>query len=545
MSKKHPAPKLLLLTASLVFASSVWAANADEAEQQEPQGETSINSEKMLEGFILAPTGESGSPELFLANCASCHGEQLEGTGIGVPLAGGDLKHGETIDDILRAINEGFPAAGMPPWADILSPTDARQIALYVTNYRAAQKLAGVAGLSEPVAIPEAPIASEVYSVQVEMLTPGLHLRPYSIAPLSDGSMLLTEKMLGMSIVAPDGTKSRFITGTPKVYNDSPDMYQGLGWLLDVAPHPDYANNGWIYLHFTERCEDCNELSRAENTPVSMNKVVRGRIKDGAWVDQETIWETDLANYTYSTDVGAAGRLAFDDQGHLFFGVGVKSKGFFEGIQDLGQPYGKIFRVNDDGSIPEDNPFYNTEGALKEIWTLGHRTPEGLEYDPKTGQLWETEMGPMGGDELNLLEPGQNYGWPLTSLGLHYDGTAVDHGEELGVEWNMEDIRQPVLDLTPSPAVSSFIIYDGDEFPEWKGNLLVANLKAQELYRFVLEDNQVVHRETVLQGLGRIRDIEADADGVVYLLLENVSEGQIVRLTNAGGDAAVEGDMAE
>jgi glucose/arabinose dehydrogenase len=261
-----------------------------------------------------------------------------------------------------------------------------------------------------------------------------------------------------------------------------------------------------------------------------MIKVVRGRIADGAWVDQQTIWETSIENYTGMPDMSAGGRLAFDAAGHVFVTAGIKANSEHTGVQDLSLPYGKIHRVNDDGSIPSDNPFVGRTNVVPSIWTYGHRSPQGLEFDRATGRLWGTEMGQRGGDEVNLLEAGRNYGWPLVSKGLKYDGTPVDYGKELGIEVDLDAIEQPVVDLTPSPAVSSFIVYRGNAFPKWQGNLLVGTLKATELYRMVLDGERVTHRETLLSGLGRIRDIAAGADGVVYLLLEHAAGSRILKL---------------
>jgi glucose/arabinose dehydrogenase len=265
-----------------------------------------------------------------------------------------------------------------------------------------------------------------------------------------------------------------------------------------------------------------------------MNVVVRGRIKDGEWVDQETIFKPAIETYTGLPDMAAGGRLAFDGDGHVFISVGIKA-GEEVGVQDLALPYGKIHRVNDDGSIPQDNPFVDVPDALKTIWTYGHRSPQGLEFNRRTGELWETEMGQRGGDEVNLLSRGKNYGWPLVSRGLKYDGTPVDYGKALGIEFDPNDIVQPVVDLTPSPAVASFVFYDGRAFPKWRQNMLVGTLKATELYRIVVDGNRLVHRETLFEGHGRIRDIETGPDGYVYLLLEQAQGSRIVRLVPAGG----------
>jgi glucose/arabinose dehydrogenase len=296
---------------------------------------------------------------------------------------------------------------------------------------------------------------------------------------------------------------------------------------------PDYAKSGWIYLSYTDRCNDCNAASRQSKRPVSMNALVRGRIKDGAWVDQQTIWKTDLENYTGMPDMAAGGRIAFDGKGHVFLSVGIKGGSEFAGVQDLKVPYGKIHRVNLDGSVPADNPFVGRSDALPTIWSYGHRSPEGLEFDARTGQLWETEMGQRGGDEINLLSPGKNYGWPLHSKGLKYDGTPVDYGKALGLEPDLKSIQEPIVDFTPSPAISSFVFYDGKAFPRWQRDMLVGSLKATELYRVAVDGNKPAHVETLLSGLGRIRDVAVGADGFVYLLLEHASGGRIVRLVPA------------
>jgi glucose/arabinose dehydrogenase len=197
-------------------------------------------------------------------------------------------------------------------------------------------------------------------------------------------------------------------------------------------------------------------------------------------------------------------------------------------------PWGKIHRVNDDGSIPEDNPFADRDDVYRSIYTYGHRSPQGLEFDFETGELWGSEHGPRGGDELNLLLPGRNYGWPLYSLGLNYNGTSVD-GRERGITFELSDIEQPVVDLTPSPAVSSFIISTSEQFPEWEGDFLVGSLKARSLFRIEIENNQFVRRETLFEGIGRIRDIEQGYNGDIYLLLEHNSGGRIVRLVPVDG----------
>jgi glucose/arabinose dehydrogenase/cytochrome c5 len=476
--------------------------------------------------------------KVYNENCSVCHGENLEGAAQGTPLVGIDFRHGDSIAEITKSIADGVPETTMPAWSETLTAAQIQNLAIYISERRANLAYTDFK-IATPLVIPDGVIKSEAHDFEIETVATGLDPLPFSIAPLADGSILLTEKTRGLSIISPDGVQSELIRGAPQAYDDGFEvpgilLTYGLGWILDVAPHPDYEENGWIYLHYGDRCSGCNEASRTSGRPVSMNKLVRGRIENGEWIDEEVIWSADIATYTMMPDMGAGGRIAFDDAGHVFISIGIKGLGEQVGVQDLSLPYGKIHRMNDDGSIPADNPFRDVAGAMPTIWTYGHRSPQGLEFDAQTGQLWETEMGQRGGDEVNHLLPGKNYGWPLYSLGLKYDSTPVDYGKELGIEFDLEDVEQPVVDLTPSPAVSSFVFYDGEAFPEWRHNLIVGTLKATELYRMVVEDGRVVHREVLLEGFGRIRDVANGPDGAIYLLIEHASGAQIVRLVPAG-----------
>jgi glucose/arabinose dehydrogenase len=439
-------------------------------------------------------------------NCSVCHGEDLQGAAQGPPLVGVELKHGDSIQSLTKSIADGIPQTAMPAWSATLDATRIQRLAIVISEKRANFSYTDFK-VGEPPPIPEGKVASEAHAFRVESVATGLDRLPYSIAPLPDGGILVTEKTRGLRIVSKSGEISELIRGTPKAYDDGFAMpglkiVYGEGYMLDVRLAPDYAKSGWIYLSYTDRCNDCNTASRASKRPASMNALVRGRIKDGAWVDQQTIWKTDLENYTVMPDMAAGGRIAFDGKGHVFLSVGIKGGSEFAGV-------------------------------LPTIWSYGHRSPEGLAFDGRTGRLWETEMGQRGGDEVNLLLPGKNYGWPLHSKGLKYDGTPVDYGTQLGIVPDLKAMEEPVVDFTPSPAVSSFVVYDGKAFPSWQRNLLVGSLKATELYRVVLDGDKAAHVETLLTGLGRIRDVAVGADGFVYLLLEHASGGRVVRLVPA------------
>lgn len=361
--------------------------------------------------------------EVYQSNCVACYGNDLQGTLQGPPLVGDDLKHGQTGPAIIKSIKEGYPSKGMPAFAETLSETEIRRIAIMVAEKRQGYAMEDFK-FNTSLQIPFGEIETEQHTFLIEPIAKDLDAWPYSIFPLPDGRILLTEKTKGLSIISQEGGQSSLIRNTPKVYNDGfmIGTLQGSGWLLDVAIHPDYENNGWIYLSYGDRCSDCNEISRRQKQDVSMCALIRGRIKNGEWVDQETVWKADIETYVTTAASSIGGRICFDGRGHVFLSIGgihwtPAPRGNIEaylGIQDLSLPYGKIFRFFDNGGIPKDNPFIGISNALPGIWTYGHRSPQGLEFDPPTGQLWETEMGPRGGDEVNLLLPGKTMVGPYT-----------------------------------------------------------------------------------------------------------------------------------
>ena len=471
---------------------------------------------------------------LYTDNCAVCHGENLEGGALGPPLAGGPLTHGDGMPELIASIRDGYPAKGMPAWDQVLSEDEIKSIALYVAERRDGQRFLDMENDRE-LTVPTHVVETEEHAYRLEVVAEGLSPLPFSIAPLPSGDILMTEKTGGLVLVRPDGERE-VVRGTPRGHDSGLELATlalAVGSLLDVDLHPDYEDNGWVYLHFTDRCDDCNAISRSTPLPVSMNMLIRGRIREGVWVDQETIWQAEPDHYTITPDLGAGGRIAFDPAGYVFMSIGIKGLSNFDGIQDLGKPYGKILRLHDDGRIPEDNPYVAIDGVLPAIWTYGHRSPQGLEFEVETGKLWEAEMGPRGGDEINLLRAGHNYGWPLYSLGQDYDGTPVEYGDVIGIELDLAKIEQPIVDITPSPAIASFVIYDGEAFPKWKNAFLVGSLKGSDLFRVLIEDDRHVRTELLVEDLARIRDVEIDADGHVLLLLEHASGGQIVRMVPA------------
>lgn len=222
-------------------------------------------------------------------------------------------------------------------------------------------------------------------------------------------------------------------------------------------------------------------------------------------------------------------RLVFDGNGHLFVTMGERSEEQFRGqAQDLDSHLGKIVRINPDGSVPQDNPFVGQEGALPEIWSYGNRNVQAAAMNPETGDLWEIEHGPMGGDELNIIQPGNNYGWPLVSYGVNYDGTPVNEGEA-----KMEGVTDPILTWTPVIAPSGMIFYQGEAFPDWQGDILVGGLASTALVRVDLEGESASEAERLLEDLGmRIRDVAQDPEGAVYVITDDAN-GHLLKITPA------------
>lgn len=348
-------------------------------------------------------------------------------------------------------------------------------------------------------------IRSEELSFRREVMVEGLK-DAWAMAKLPDGRILATEKPGQLRIIENNVLLPEPVANVPEVDKG------GQGGLLDVELHPDYATNGWIYLAFSKKTDKG-----------SSTNIIRAKLKDNALVDIETVFAPPIEDYTHGGNHYGC-RIEFDKDKFLFFGIGDRGdKTTPENrAQNLGHIAGKIHRLHDDGKVPEDNPFVKTDGARPSIWAWGIRNPQGLRFQPGTGLLWETEHGPRGGDELNTIKKGANYGWPIITYGINYSGTPItDITEKEGME-------QPATYWTPSIAVSAIDFVTGDVFAKWKGNLLVGSLAHQKVIRVVLDkDNKVTHQEIILQGGGRIRDIRC-WDGLIYVLY---GEGRIVKLS--------------
>jgi glucose/arabinose dehydrogenase len=327
-------------------------------------------------------------------------------------------------------------------------------------------------------------------------------INPWSIAFLPGGDMLVTERPGRLRIVRKGKLLPAPVAGVPEVFA------RGQGGLLEVLPHPSFTSNRLIYLSYAKPLGDSTAATTA---------VIRGRLDNDRLTNVEQIFEAQTR--------GAPGhfgsRLAFDREGYLFITVGdrvVPPAGDLEAhpAQDLSNHHGTINRIHDDGRVPADNPFVAREGARPEIWSYGHRNPQALAIHPQTGDVWATEHGPQGGDELNLIRKGLNYGWPVIGFGVNYrTGAAIHSGT---VRAGME---QPSHVWVPSIGVSGMQIYTGDKFPEWKGSILVGGLVGEQLVRLTADGQRVELAEILLRRSGRIRDVRQGPDGFIYLAIED------------------------
>lgn len=325
-----------------------------------------------------------------------------------------------------------------------------------------------------------------------ELLIDGLQI-PWGMAFLPDGGMLVTEKS-GEIIHFKDGKK----TGIKNV----PEVYQrGQGGLLDIELHPNYENNGWLYITYSsEEGED-----KGGNTAL-----IRAKLSDNALTEIELLYKAG-PNTTKGQHFGS--RIAFDNEGYLYFSVGDRGNRDVN-PQDIKRDGGKIYRLNDDGSIPNDNPFVNTDGAKTAVFSYGHRNPQGLAKHPETGQIWDNEHGPKGGDEINTLKKGANYGWPVITYGINYSGTPITDKTE------MEGMEQPVHYWVPSIGPSGMAFVTTDNYGSWKGSVLVGSLAFQYLERLELNGNKIVNREKLMPDIGRVRDVKQGPDGLIYVSVE-------------------------
>lgn len=370
-----------------------------------------------------------------------------------------------------------------------------------------------VLGSASSIALaqPSSNIPSRDYTLRLVTVTEGLE-NPWGLAFLPDGRMLVTERPGRLRVVGKDGKLDPTpVAGLPRV--DA----QGQGGLLDVSLHPQYASKGWIYWTYAQR-----DAAGANGTELARGKLAG---TPGAYrmTDVQVLFrmgpKTNRGHHFGS-------RLVWDREGRLYMTLG--DRGDMDRAQKLDDHAGKILRLTDEGRPAPGNPFDKQAGARPEIFSLGNRNVQGAALDPKTGVLWAVEHGPQGGDELNVIKAGSNYGWPVVTYGANYvTGTRIGEGTE------KPGMAQPVRHWSPSPAVSGMAFYEGAAFAKWRGDALIGALRGQSLMRVRLDGEKFVEEEVLLKGhVGRVRDVRVGPDGLVYLLTD-LPNGALLRIEPA------------
>jgi len=434
-----------------------------------------------------------GAAEKYQVLCSGCHGNKV------MAFVDREWENGNSVEFLANRIRVGDEQDGMPPFQAAMSDAEITALAEYlklnIDNL-------SVYDFGERPDITQV-FQSEKLDFKLEVVADGMEV-PWGMAFLPNGGMLVTDRNGTMYLISKDGTSTE-LEGVPEV------LSEGQGGLLDVELHPDFSENQLVYISYSIFKEEGGEV-------LSTTAIARANLEGSSLEGLEVIFEA-LPYAQTRHHYGC--RLEFDREGYLFFSVGDRGNRD-RNPQTLDNHCGKIHRLNDDGSIPSDNPFVDKEGALPSIYSYGHRNQQGVILDPASGEIWVHEHGPRGGDEINVINPGANYGWPVISYGINYDGTIFTSlTEEEGME-------QPLHYWVPSIAPSGMDIVTGSVYAPWKNNLLVGSLKYEYLHRCEIINGKVVEEEMLLKNIGRVRNVKVGLDGHIYVAVEE--PGTIYRL---------------
>ncbi len=456
-----------------------------------------------------APAGQGQAvnvTRLYNDTCAKCHGAEGQGGGAGTRTLLTDAKFDQDFDRVFfDTIKNGIADQGMEAYGATLRDEEIWALVVHIRELQA-KALRAAKGSTRPV---DGVVKTQRHKYRIEeVIGTGQGLKvPWAVDWLPDGRMLVTNRPGTMIVVDKGALVS--VDGLPR------SIENGQGGLMEVAVHPDYARTGWLYLGITDP-------AKAGDPRTSLTKIVRGKLRfDGgkaSWTGEQTVYEAaqefySTASFHYGT------RIAFDGKGHVFFAVG--ERGTNMRAQDPATPYGKIMRVMEDGRIPADNPLPGNP-----MWSLGHRNPQGLVFG-LDGELWNTEHGPRGGDELNRVQKGGNFGWPVIAFSINYNDSPFR------MPWPKADepFLLPVFRWLPSCAACGLDVEKGPAFPNWKGDLFAGGLAGQIVDRIRVKDGKFVEREEILHGMGRVRDVAVAPDGTIVVVLNEPDK--VIRLVPA------------
>lgn len=448
----------------------------------------------MYSGHCVA---EEKVEDIYQKNCASCHGKKLAGGMADSLLNDKWLKDGSP-ESLTHYIKKGASKNGMPAWESSLTDNQIRSLVIYINEQR--YKLSRNENKKDTKS---KTITALGHKFNLESFYEAQSIL-WAVEYLPDGTMLATQRDGALLHISPDGELMGEIQDLPAIW------HHVQGGLLDITLHPEYAKNGWVYLAYAS----------SEDGEKGATKIARGRIKDGSWVDHQDIF---VASASAHSDTGRhfGSRIVFQDD-YIYFGFG--ERGDRMSSQDMMSPNGKVFRLHQDGSVPKDNPFVGQEKVLPGIWSLGHRNPQGMVVEPNSNRIWQSEHGPRGGDEINVIKRGVNYGWPIVTYGMNYDGTPITHLTE------KEGMEQPKHYWVPSIAVAGIVFYNGDMFSKWKGKMLAGGMGIQELQLLSTNGEIVTNNDVILADRGRIRDVSVAPDGAIMLVVTIDGKGHLLRL---------------
>lgn len=440
--------------------------------------------------FIISPSNDGGKSsekkirKIYAQSCSGCHGEIMEA------FVDRKWKYGTSVDSIYKKIKHGSPDFGMPSFNQTIKDKDIRKMSELlvkfihdVDSYKPSKKLTSTV------------FETEEMKVKLDTIATGL-LSPWGFAQLPDGDFLITDRTGQLYKVDQQRNKT-LIKGTPAV------LAEGQGGLLDLKLHPKYEENGWVYMSYSK-------FKKPDSLVLTTTAIVRGKIKNNEFIQLQEIFEAQP--YT-RTKHHYGSKLLFDDKGYLYFSVGERGNEK-EFPQSTENDNGKIHRIFDDGRTPPDNPFAKDGKSKATIWSCGHRNPQGLIFEKETGIIWETEHGPRGGDELNIIRKGANYGWPVICNCINYNGKPITN---LTHKQGMEQAEEYWI---PSIAPCGMTQITSDKYPAWKGNFMVGSLRYMYLDRIVMKDKKVIKQEKLFSSLGRMRNAEMGRDGYLYIAVE-------------------------
>lgn len=420
----------------------------------------------------------------YKSYCAGCHGEKLDA------FVDRKWKYGSSRNDLFKGIKYGYTNGGMPAFDSTFNSNEIYALADYILDGIKNRERYDFKETAK-----ENLFVSEEQNVKLDTVVSGLSI-PWAIAFLPGNELLVTEKSGKLYHVYNNKTK-QLITGVPPVVNE------GQGGLLDVIVHPQFEKNNIIYLSYSK--------AKNDDPTLATTAILKATLKNNELVNTKIIFEA----LPYSTTRHHYGcRMVFGKDGMLYFSVGERGNEK-QNPQSTANDLGKIHRITDDGGIPPDNPFAQSTSAKRTIYSYGNRNPQGLAMDKVTGKIWETEHGPRGGDEVNIIEPGKNYGWPAISYGINYNGKIITDKTAL------PGMEQPLHYWIPSIAPSGTAFVEGNRYKGWKGDLLVGSLRFNYLNRCKIKDGKIVGEELLLKNIGRMRDVRMGPDGYIYVAVEN------------------------